>query len=191
MGGGIAVALPGFQQGLKNMLGIGMDRRQAYQELVAIIRNGEKEDFLKTIDKLEINDRNLSAVNSEIIDGKPHPKPLTSDSADVSLDAQNKQVMHQMVNMIDQFLTSGGAKVDDGSIMRELTGARDIAKFQALFGNDAAEGSVILASYLQGFNTLATGIANLNAEINSLENPTTDVKSEASKLVEANADQIK
>ena len=51
------------------MLGQNMDQKQAYQELVALIRNGKKDDFLRTVKKLEISDSNLSATDLDIIDG--------------------------------------------------------------------------------------------------------------------------
>ena len=158
IGGGVAVGLPGFTGGIKDMLGTDMSRKQAYQELVALVRNGKKEELFKTIDKLEIADSNLAAS---------HEGQGTDND---NLNKANKDLLKGMVNMVDDLLNTNGVSIDDSSILKHLSEpARGLAKFQALLGNDEREGSTILASYVQRFNTLSTEIVDTNAKIKALE----------------------
>jgi len=72
--------------------------------------------------------------------------------------------------MVDDLLNTNGVSIDDSSILKHLSEpARGLAKFQALLGNDEREGSTILASYVQRFNTLSTEIVDTNAKIKALE----------------------
>ena len=178
IGGGIAVGLPGFQQGIKNMLGTNMTDTQAYQELVAIIRNGGKEDLLRTLDKMELANSNLSATEYENVDGKAVYKQGTKEN---NQDKAAKDVMRQRIELIDSLLKSNGANIDDSSILKHLIGARDLIKFQTILGGDNP-GSSILASYNQHYNTLTTDIAKTAEQIWQLENPTSD---QAKKLTDS------
>lgn len=177
-GGSIAVGLPGFQEGIKNMLGQNMDQKQAYQELVALIRNGKKDDFLRTIKKLEINDSNLSATDFEMIDGKAQYKQGTPEN---NKDKANKIVLEGMVNLIDNLLTINGVKMDDQSILSKLQGAKGMAQFQTILGGENV-GSATLANYVQRFNTLSTKIADLAIKIDAIQHPRVDQKGEAQQL---------
>ena len=181
-GGAIAVGLPGFQEGIKNMLGQNMDQKQAYQELVALIRNGKKDDFLRTVKKLEISDSNLSATDLDIIDGQAVYKPGTSEN---NQDRANKTVLEGMVNLIDNLLTINGVKMDDQSILSKLQGAKNMAQFQTILGGDNV-GSATLANYVQRFNTLSTKIADLAMKIDAIQHPRTDQKGEAQQIQNQN-----
>lgn len=158
LGGAIAYKLPGFSSGIKNMLGTNMSRHQAYQELVAQIRNGQKNEILKTIDKLEISDSNQAASK----EGQGTP--------DDNLNKANKDLLKGMVNMVDNLLNTNGVSIDDSSILKRLSEpARGLLKFQALLGNEEKEGSTILSTYVQRFNTLATDILDVSSKIKALE----------------------
>lgn len=187
MGGAIAVGLPGFQQGVKNMLGTNMDRKQAYQELVAIIRNGQKDDFLKTVSKLELNDSQLSARNYQIKDGVFNYQQGTQDD---NLNLSAHKVLTDMVNTIEKVLNVNGAALDDDTILKHLTtDARQLLQFHRVLGSDT-EGSAVLASYVQDYNTLATQIASLAIELDALKNPQVDQKEKREKISEENAKSI-
>ena len=181
-GGAIAVGLPGFQDGIKKMLGIDMTKQQAYQELVALIRNGKKDDFLRTIKKLETGDSNLSATRHQVVDGKFQYQTGTEED---NQDKANKIVLEGMVNLIDNLLTINGVKMDDQSILSKLSGAREMIRFQTLLGGDQV-GSATLANYLQNFNTLSTKIADLAMKIDAIQHPRTDQKGEAQQLTAQN-----
>lgn len=173
-GGAIAVGLPGFQEGIKNMLGTNMDQKEAYQQLIALIRNGKKDEFLKTINKLETADSNLSATEYEIIDGEKVAKPGTPDN---NQDRANKTVLKGMVDLIDNLLTINGVKMDDKSVLSKLTEAPALVRFQSLVGGDEV-GSATLANYLQRFNSLSTKIADIALKIDAIKHPKSDQKGE-------------
>lgn len=187
VGGGIAVGLPGFQQGIKNMLGTNMDTKQAYQELVSLIRNGEMEDFLKTIKKLELNDSTKSATQYEISDNKIMYKPGTET------DNQNKathDILEHAVRMINDLLTVNGANISDDSILKNLTqDAQKLLQFHRVLGNDAV-GSSVLASYVQDYNTLATQIADIALKLDALENPAVDQEGKKQAITAQNQQEI-
>ena len=185
-GGAIAVGLPGFQEGIKNMLGTNMDQKQAYQELIALVRNGKKDDFLRTIDKLETADSNLSATGYEIIDGEKVAKPGTPND---NQDKANKTVLKGMVNLIDNLLTINGVKMDDKSILSKLTEAPALVRFQSLVGGDEV-GSATLANYLQRFNSLSTKIADIALKIDAIEHPKSDQKGEQQAELQQNAGNL-
>lgn len=181
-GGAIAVGLPGFQEGIKNMLGTNMDQKQAYQQLIALVRNGKKDDFLRTIDKLETADSNLSATGYEIIDGEKVAKPGTAND---NQDKANKTVLKGMVNLIDNLLTINGVKMDDKSVLSKLTKAPALVRFQTLVGGDEV-GSATLANYLQRFNSLSTKIADIALKIDAIKHPKTDQKGEQQAELQQN-----
>ena len=185
-GGAIAVGLPGFQQGVKNMLGTNMDQKQAYQELIALVRNGKKDDFLKTINKLETADSNLSATEYETIDGEKVPKPGTPDN---NQDKANKTVLKGMVDLIDNLLTINGVKMDDKSVLSKLTQAPALVRFQSLVGGDEV-GSATLANYLQRFNSLSTKIADIALKIDAIEHPKSDQKGEQQAELQQNTGNL-
>lgn len=185
-GGSIAVGLPGFQEGIKNMLGTNMDQKQAYQELIALVRNGKKDDFLRTIDKLETADSNLSATGYEIIDGEKVAKQGTPND---NQDKANKTVLKGMVNLIDNLLTINGVKMDDKSILSKLTEAPALVRFQSLVGGDEV-GSATLANYLQRFNSLSTKIADIALKIDAIEHPKSDQKGEQQAELQQNAGNL-
>ena len=184
MGGAIAVGLPGFQQGVKNMLGTNMDRKQAYQELVAIIRNNKKDEFLKTASKLVLNDPNLSARKFETKDGANNYAQGTKED---NLDQAAHKVLTDMVNSIEKALNVNGANLDDETILKHLTtDARKLLQFHRVMGGDT-EGSAVLASYVQDYNTLAVQIGNLAIEIDALKHPGNDQQERQAKASEDNA----
>lgn len=185
-GGAIAVGLPGFQEGIKNMLGTNMDQKQAYQELIALIRNGKKDDFLRTIDKLETADSNLSATSYEIIDGEKVAKQGTPND---NQDKANKTVLKGMVNLIDNLLTINGVKMDDKSILSKLTDAPALARFQTLVGGEEV-GSATLANYLQRFNSLSTKIADIALKIDAIKHPKSDQKGEQQAELQQNVGNL-
>ena len=185
-GGAIAVGLPGFQQGIKDMLGTNMDQKKAYQELIALVRNGKKDDFLRTIDKLETADSNLSATGYEIIDGEKVAKQGTPND---NQDKANKTVLKGMVNLIDNLLTINGVKMDDKSILSKLTEAPALVRFQSLVGGDEV-GSATLANYLQRFNSLSTKIADIALKIDAIEHPKSDQKGEQQAELQQNAGNL-
>ena len=181
-GGAIAVGLPGFQEGIKNMLGTNMDQKEAYQQLIALIRNGKKEEFLKTINKLETADSNLSATGYEIIDGEKVAKPGTETD---NQDKANKTVLKGMVDLIDNLLTINGVKMDDKSVLSKLTEAPALIRFQSLVGGDEV-GSATLANYLQRFNSLSTKIADIALKIDAIKHPKSDQKGEQKAELQQN-----
>ena len=185
-GGAIAVGLPGFQQGIKDMLGTNMDQKEAYQQLIALIRNGKKDDFLRTVNKLETADSNLSATGYEIIDGEKVAKPGTPND---NQDKANKTVLKGMVNLIDNLLTINGVKMDDKSILSKLTEAPALVRFQSLVGGDEV-GSATLANYLQRFNSLSTKIADIALKIDAIEHPKSDQKGEQQVELQQNAGNL-
>ena len=185
-GGAIAVGLPGFQQGIKDMLGTNMTQKEAYQQLVALIRNGKKDDFLRTIDKLETADSNLSATEYETIDGRQVPKLGTSDN---NQDKANKTVLKGMVDLIDNLLTVNKVKMDDKSILSKLTEAPALVRFQTLIGGDEV-GSATLANYLQRFNSLSTKITDIGLKIEAIKHPKSDQKGEQQAELQQNAENL-
>jgi len=77
--------------------------------LVAQIRNGQKNELLKTIDKLEIADSNIAASKEG--------QGTESDN----MDKANKDLLRGMINMVDNLLNVNGVSIDDASILKRLS----------------------------------------------------------------------
>ena len=156
LGGGIATQLPGFREQWKK-LNI-TDNSQAWQEFVALIRNGKKDEFLSTVNKMTLGSDVLSAKSS---DG------TTGDEED-NIDTQMKANLKNVADFVDDFISSEGAKYSDDTILTKLVGMDKNLKFAAL------KNSIISGKYLQDYNTLVTDIVNQKSIIRDLTTNNTD-----------------
>ena len=158
LGGGIATQLPGFREQWKNLKIT--DNSQAWQEFVALIRNGKKDEFISTVNKMSFASDVLSAQKSN---------GTTGDEVD-NLDKQMKQNIKNIADFVDDFMKSEGAKYNDDTILTKLTGMDQNLKFAAL------KESTISGKYLQDFNTLVTDIVAQKAIIDDITTHNTDHK---------------
>ena len=146
---------------------------QAVQKLIYKVRNGEINDFYKTLDKVDLASKNLSSriasdENGVIIFEQ------ANDYKD-SQDYQAKQQVRTVVNNIQNLLNAEGSNISDESFLNNLIG--DL-RYNTL------NQSIVAGAYLQDFNSINASILDTIEQINALETPKTDQQKRQEKVRE-------
>jgi len=84
VGGGIATALPGYKAARS---GRTIKDSEAYKHLVNIVQNGQAQEFIDTVNKMELGNKDLSTVTVQNSDGTTSYKPAEryEDSQDYAI----------------------------------------------------------------------------------------------------------
>lgn len=157
VGGGIATALPGYKAARS---GRTIKDSEAYKHLVNIVQNGQAQEFIDTVNKMELGNRDLSTVTVQNSDGTTSYKPAEryEDSQDYAI----KQKLIEQVNMIDNILTSEGAKISDDSLLNDKLIRKEL-KYHSLLNSN------ILGVYTNEFNNLLSDLIDTTSQIDELE----------------------
>ena len=140
-----------------------IDRPQAVKELVYMVRNGQIDQFLKVVDKMQLGNKNLSATDGRQIGNEFLPAPGTkTDNQDLYL----KKAIKQQVRIIQDLLSAHGANLPDSSFLDRQT-LGDL-RFSALHESATAGG------YLNRYNNLSSQLVTLIDQINSLKKKLVD-----------------
>lgn len=172
-GGGITNLTTNYQQ-IKSYKGMDFDK--ATQELVYMVRNGEIGDFMKSLDKIELGNKRLSASKyTEHEDGSIVWDPGTKeDNQDKAL----KDAIRQQVSDIQQIINSNGLNISDDSFLK---GQTDIIKDLKL---TSLQNSATAGRFLQEFNTVTQQIVSVSQRIKDLA---TEAQNDQGKTVNENA----
>lgn len=174
IGGGLGEALPTYREAsqFKNM-----DKQQAYEALVQLVKEGYGEDFKKVVNKSTWAPKDLSYDMDESGNFKP------AEDKEHSQNAVIKNLLNQQVDMIDSILSSQGAKLSDKSLIARLTDVKDARKeFKAL----ALGQSKIATKFIEGYNLLLTNLVKHKATLIGLDQVANE-KSKDSAKPEENA----
>ena len=157
IGGGIATALPGYKAARS---GRTIKDSEAYKHLVNIVQNGQAQEFIDTVNKMELGNRDLSTITVQNSDGTTSYKPAEryEDSQDYAI----KQKLIEQVNMIDNILTSEGAKISDDSLLNDKLIRKEL-KYHSLLNSN------ILGVYTNEFNNLLSDLIDTTSQIDELE----------------------
>lgn len=117
-GGGITSAATDFSvaKQLSNM-----NQTEAMQELLYIVNNGKEEEFLKSVEKMHVDDKNLSAYEPIKIDGETVAWAEAKEGED--RDTVAKQLVRKQINTIKDILTTERARISTDSLLNRLAGA--------------------------------------------------------------------
>lgn len=126
---------------------------QAWQELIYKLRNNEKDQIFKTIDKVTIANPYLSSESVVLQDGSEVNKPG-------NIDEEIKETLKQNLNILDDLLKSEGLKLSDNQFL-DLQTLKDLR-----FAN--LQQSSVAGAYLQDFNTLSLKILDKQQEIKNM-----------------------
>lgn len=156
-----------YMKSLKNM-----DKNQAMQEVIYMVRNNKHHDFLKAVDKMTIGDKNLGTKptildSGEIIWNQGTP----SDNQDIAA----KKAIKQQIKLVEDIMNSNGLKISDDSFLKGQTDIIQDLKFTYL------QNSTTAGRFLQEFNNLSAQIIELTED---LRNSTESTKSDSSKRKE-------
>lgn len=181
IGGGLGTGLSRdtFKQfqSMKNM-----DKTQAFQELVHIVKEGQGTEFLNTANKLPLGNKDLTfSGEGEIVTGENGSSEYVFQQGNPkdNMDLTYKKQLENYVKSINEILVTEGAKVSDGSLLDGFIGDLKLAKLAS---------SNLAGSYMQGFNSAVSKIVNLNLQIKSLKEGVSD--SSEKKKEEDNAELI-
>ena len=153
IGGGIAgLNLDNIKQ-IKNLASI--NSKSATQELIAMIRNGEIDNFLGQVDKMTLGSKNLS---SQIIfkDGEyVYAQGTETDNQDLSA----KAIIHNQVDILKNILKSNGIEMSSRSFLHQQTDLLEDVKFALLQNSKSAD------RYVQRYNDLTEEIVTLANQV--------------------------
>ena len=152
IGGGIASAKIDYQamNSLKNM-----SPEQAMQELVTIINDGEKDQFLKTASKMVIGDKNKSFTKFTEKDGQILFGQGTEED---NQDLYAKKVLYKTVDIVDNILKAEGVKLSKDDLL-DIQTLHDL-RFSAL------KNSTTAGLYAQEYRDLCGKLVSLTNDIN-------------------------
>lgn len=153
VGGGLANMAINYR--MINSIG-NMTNQQAYEELVYMIRNKEIDGFLKSVDKMQLGDKNLSATDPMDFNGNLIYAPGTKEN---NQDKFIKDAVRMQVKLVQDILEANGAVSDDVFLDKQtLSDLR--------FG--ALQKSTTAGAFLQEFNTLNSEVVRLTTAINTI-----------------------
>lgn len=159
-GGALTNALTSFKQ-IKSY--DNMSKESAIQEVVYMAREGKLGELIKTMDKMDLAEKNISATEFETVNGKPVPK--ASDYAG-SRDAAIKTALRQQFSIIENILKANNAHLSDKSFLEKNT-LNDL-RFAAL------QKAVTSGLFMERYNSLASELVRLTLEINRRESKDTN-----------------
>lgn len=181
IGGGLGTGLSKdtFKQfqSMKNM-----DKTQAFQELVHIVKEGQGTEFLNTANKLPLGNKDLTfSGEGEIITGENGSSEYVFQQGNPkdNMDITYKKQLGNYVKSINEILVAEGAKISDDSLLDGFVGDLKLAKLAS---------SNLAGSYMQGFNSAVSKIVNLSLQIKSLKEGVSD--SSEKKKEEDNSELI-
>lgn len=157
VGGGIATALPGYRAARS---GRTIKDSEAYKQLVNIVQNGQSQEFIDTVNKMQLGNRDLSMNEVQNSDRTTSYKPAENyqDSQDYAI----KQQLIEQVRMIDDILTSEGAKISDDSLLNDKLIRRELKYYSLLNSN-------VLGVYTNDFSNLISDLIDTTNQVNKLE----------------------
>lgn len=147
----------------------GMTSEQAIQEIVYMARNNQLESLYKTLDKMEVADKRMSATEFEEVDGKYIAKPGTTEN---NRDVYVKQAIRNQIRIIDEILKSEGADFSDSSFLHGQTEVLKDLRFNALHN------AVTAGIFMQEYNKLCADIVELVDNINKGEQAVNDTNND-------------
>ena len=162
VGGGITSAATDFNVA-RNLSS--MNRTQALQELLYIVNNNEDQDFLKSMNKVELGNKRLSA--EKIIQGSEEGAIWAEADGKDNQDAAIKSVLTKQVGLLKDILDSEGARLSTDSLINKLTleDQKDIIR-DVRFTNLRSASS--LGKFLQDYQNIQDDLVTYKAKLLSL-----------------------
>lgn len=160
-----------------------MNQNQAMQELTWMARNGELEDFWKTVSKMELGRTNIGTKQNE--DGTWEVGTKTDNQ-----DLEIKKVLKNTLDSIQSIVNAEGANLDDHSFIANLLNANpNLANYDLLkdLRTEAIANSSAAGKLVKNYNTLIKDIVDTQLKINEIKN---SKSSDSAKLTDEQLEQI-
>lgn len=145
-----------------------MDKTKAMQELLYMVNNNMEGDFLKSIDKMTLGNKHLSAKT--ILDrNNESGQVVWAEGTDKdNQDLEVKTVLRNQVNMIKEALDSEGARLSTNSLISKLT-MDDAKLLMRDMRFNSLQNSSVLGLYLQDYQNIQSELVRVKAQLNELE----------------------
>lgn len=179
IGGSLGQGLADYRQAssLKSM-----DKTQAWQQAVHIIKEGKLNDFVKTINKMQLGSTDLTFKGATMDEeGNIVYKPATKTN---NMDTEIKTMLIDELTNAKKILDENSCTIDDQSLLDGLIQSKYLDKFKELRLQD----SIAAQSYLQQFNTLATKILDTESKLKELKQPVAASDSQEKTAEKENAE---
>lgn len=162
-GGGIASAGTTFNQ-MRSLAS--MDKTKAMHELLYMVNNNKEGEFLESLNKISLGNKNLSA--KKIIEHTSEGNIYAEGTAEDNQDLEIKNAIRGKINAIRDILTSEGAKISEQTLLNKLTldDQKDVIN-QIRFTN--LQNSRVMGMYLQDFADIQSKIVSKTAEIMDIQ----------------------
>ena len=160
-----------------------MNQNQAMQELTWMARNGELEDFWKTVSKMELGRTNIGTKQNE--DGFWEVGTKTDNQ-----DLEIKKVLKKTLDDIQSIVNAEGANIDDHSFIANLLNANpNLANYDLLkdLRTEAIANSSAAGKLVKNYNSLIKDIVDTQLKINDIKN---NKSSDSAKLTDEQLKQI-
>ena len=160
-----------------------MNQNQAMQELTWMARNGELEDFWKTVSKMELGRTNIGTKQNE--DGIWEVGTKTDNQ-----DLEIKKVLKNTLDNIQSIVNAEGANIDDHSFIANLLDANpNLANYDLLkdLRTEAIANSSAAGKLVKNYNSLIKDIVDTQLKINEIKN---NKSSDSAKLTDGQLEQI-
>lgn len=160
-----------------------MNQNQAMQELTWMARNGELEDFWKTVSKMELGRTNIGTKQHE--DGTWEIGTKTDNQ-----DLEIKKVLKNTLDSIQSIVNAEGANLDDHSFIANLLNANpNLANYDLLkdLRTEAIANSSAAGKLVKNYNSLIKDIVDTQLKINEIKN---NKSSDSAKLTDEQLEQI-
>ena len=160
-----------------------MNQNQAMQELTWMARNGELEDFWKTVSKMELGRTNIGTKQNE--DGFWEVGTKTDNQ-----DLEIKKVLKNTLDSIQSIVNAEGANIDDHSFIANLLDANpNLANYDLLkdLRTEAIANSSAAGKLVKNYNSLIKDIVDTQLKINDIKN---NKSSDSAKLTDEQLKQI-
>ena len=177
VGGGIASAGTNFKQ-VRDLAS--MDKTKAMNEILYMVNNGKETDFLKSLNAMNLGNKNLSA--SKIIQKTENGEVIYAEgTADDNQDKEIKTVVAGHVKLVKDILESEGAKVSTKSLLNKLTldDQKDVMK-SLRYTN--LQNTRAMGLYLQDFHDIQSEIVKTKSELLNLNNSKPDSAEDTSTV---------
>jgi hypothetical protein len=156
-----------------------MEFDQAVQELIYMVRNGQTQDFLKTVDEMTLGDKNLSARHFTKEDDNYVWDQGTSED---NQDKAAKDAIRAQIKLFEDILSAEGIKMSDDSFLSKQTDLLPDIKFGLL------QRSATAGRYLQEFNSLGAKLIQANAMLLAEKGKVTSSETENNTPADAQID---
>lgn len=159
IGGGLGQARSEFRNAasLTNM-----DQKEAFNELIEIVKEHKEDDFLRVINKVKWAPDNLSIKTDE----NGNYKPLEDN--DVSQNDFVKKTITEEIDLIKTILKAEGADLSNTSFLKRLTGVNDVeTEFRAL----NLRNSAVALNYVTAYDNLVKNLVGNKIKLRELLNP--------------------